>query len=60
MYERLGEIPAVGATLQLGEATLTVEQVRRQSIQLVRINSPVPFLRERDGGSPDEDEPDAG
>ena len=44
VYERLGEIPAVGATLQLGEATLTVEQVRRQSIQLVRITSPVPFL----------------
>ena len=41
VYERLGEIPAVGATIQLGDATLTVEQVRRQSIQLVRITSPV-------------------
>jgi CBS domain containing-hemolysin-like protein len=60
VYERLGEIPAVGATLQLGDATLTVEQVRRQSIQLVRILSPVPFLRERDGASPDEDDADAG
>jgi putative hemolysin len=60
VYERLGEIPAVGATLQLGDATLTVEQVRRQSIQLVRIFSPVPFLRERDGASPDEDGADAG
>jgi putative hemolysin len=60
VYERLGEIPAVGATIQLGEATLTVEQVRRQSIQLVRITSPVPFLRERNGALPDEDEADAG
>ena len=60
VYERLGEIPAVGATIQLGEATLTVEQVRRQSIQLVRITSPVPFLRERNGVLPDEDEADAG
>jgi CBS domain containing-hemolysin-like protein len=60
VYERLGEIPAVGATLQLGDATLTVEQVRRQSIQLVRICSPVPFLRERDGAALDEDGADAG
>jgi putative hemolysin len=60
VYERLGEIPAVGATLRLGEATLTVEQVRRQSIQLVRIFSPVPFLRERDGVAVDEDGSDAG
>ncbi len=60
VYERLGETPAVGATIQLGEATLTVEQVRRQSIQLVRITSPVPFLRERNGVLPDEDEADAG
>ena len=59
VYERLGEIPAVGATLQLGAATLTVEQVRRQSIQLVRILSPVPFLRERES-APDEDGADAG
>ena len=60
VYERLGEIPAVGATLSLGDATLTVEQVRRQSIQLVRITSPVPFLRERNGAMPGEDELDAG
>ncbi len=60
VYERLGEIPAVGATLQLGDVTLTVEQVRRQSIQLVRLTSPVPFLRDRNGASPDQDEPDAG
>jgi putative hemolysin len=60
VYERLGEIPAVGATLQLGGATLTVEQVRRQSIQLVRICSPVPFLRERDIVSSDDDDADAG
>ncbi len=60
VYERLGEIPAVGATLHLGDATLTVEQVRRQSIQLVRITSPVAFLRDRNGSLTDEDESDAG
>jgi putative hemolysin len=60
VYERLGEIPAVGATIQLGEATLTVEQVRRQSIQLVRITSPIPFMRDRNGTLPDQDESDAG
>jgi putative hemolysin len=60
VYERLGEIPAAGATLQLGAATLTVEKVRRQSIQLVRITSPVPFLHERGLASPDEDDADAG
>jgi putative hemolysin len=60
VYERLGEIPAVGATIQLGDATLTVEQVRRQSIQLVRITSPVAFMRDRNGAQSDEDESDAG
>jgi CBS domain containing-hemolysin-like protein len=60
VYERLGEIPEVGATIQLGDATLTVEQVRRQSIQLVRITSPVPFLRDRAGPYADEDQADAG
>jgi putative hemolysin len=60
VYERLGEIPAVGATIQLGDATLTVEQVRRQSIQLVRITSPVAFMRDRNGVAADEDESDAG
>jgi putative hemolysin len=49
VYERLGEIPSVGATLVLGDATLTVEQVRRQSIQLVRITSPHPLLRDANG-----------
>lgn len=56
VYERLGEIPAVGATLPLGNAILTVEQVRRQSIQLVRITSPTPFLREREGAPPPPDD----
>lgn len=49
VYERLGEIPKAGATIALGEATLTVEAIRRQSIQAVRITSPTPFLRERNG-----------
>ncbi|MFN2452376.1 MAG: hemolysin family protein [Candidatus Dormibacteria bacterium] len=49
VYERLGEIPKAGATLALGTATLTVEAVRRQSIQSVRILSPTPFLRETNG-----------
>ncbi|HVC03599.1 MAG TPA: hemolysin family protein [Candidatus Acidoferrales bacterium] len=47
VYEELGEIPKVGATIQLGAATLTVEAIRRQSIQTVRITSPVPLIRER-------------
>jgi len=47
VYERLGEIPKVGATIQLGPATLTVEAVRRQSIQTVRITSPISLVRER-------------
>jgi CBS domain containing-hemolysin-like protein len=49
VYERLGEIPKAGAVLPLGTATLTVEQVRRQSIQTVRIVNPEPFLVDRDG-----------
>jgi putative hemolysin len=52
VYERLGEIPKVGARVQLGDATLVVEEVRRQRIQLVRITSPRPFIQEnssRDG-----------
>jgi CBS domain containing-hemolysin-like protein len=49
VYERLGEIPKAGAALSLGTATLTVESVRRQSIQTVRIVSPEPFPIERDG-----------
>ncbi len=60
VYERLGAIPAVGATLQLGDATLTVEKVRRQSIQLVRIVSPGPFLPDRDTVTAETDAADAG
>jgi CBS domain containing-hemolysin-like protein len=62
VYERLGEIPSVGATIPLGEATLIVEQVRRQSIQLVRIVSPHPFLRGdvHGNGLGDVDQYDAG
>ncbi len=60
VYERLGEIPSVGATIHLGDAVLTVDQVRRQSIQLVRITSPVPFLRDRNGATPHEDAASAG
>jgi CBS domain containing-hemolysin-like protein len=47
VYEQLGEIPKVGATIQLGDATLTVESIRRQGIQTVRITSPVTLVRER-------------
>ncbi|MFZ0129842.1 MAG: hemolysin family protein [Candidatus Dormiibacterota bacterium] len=55
VYEELGEIPKVGATIQLGSATLTVEAVRRQSIQTVRITSPVPLIRERGARPSDHD-----
>jgi CBS domain containing-hemolysin-like protein len=47
VYEQLQEIPKVGATIQLGNATLTVEAIRRQGIQSVRITSPQPLVRER-------------
>ena len=47
VYEQLQEIPKVGATIQLGNATLTVESVRRQGIQTVRITSPVVLVRDR-------------
>ena len=43
VYERLGTIPKVGATIQIGDATLRVESVRRQAIRTVRISSPRPF-----------------
>ena len=56
VYARLGEIPKAGATLAIGDATLTVETVRRQSIQHVRISSPTPFLRERNGRHDDDGE----
>lgn len=44
VYERLGEIPKAGDTLQLGKATLTVESVRGQRIQSMRITSPEPLI----------------
>ncbi len=47
VYEQLGEIPKVGATIQLGSATLTVESIRRQGIQTVRITSPMTLVRDR-------------
>lgn len=65
VYERLGEIPKAGATIRVGEATLTVESVRRQSIQSVRLTSPTPLLVPRAGGEedggepPSEEQPDA-
>ncbi len=56
VYEQLGEIPKVGATIELGAATLTVEAIRRQSIQTVRITSPLSLVRERGPHSFDHDE----
>jgi putative hemolysin len=55
VYELLGEIPKVGATIQLGDATLTVESVRRQGIQSVRITSSVPLVRDRTVRATDND-----
>ncbi|MHB8719500.1 MAG: hemolysin family protein [Candidatus Dormibacteria bacterium] len=52
VYERLGEIPSVGASVQIGEATLRVEKVRRQSIRRVRITSPQPFVVEAHATGP--------
>jgi CBS domain containing-hemolysin-like protein len=49
VYERLGEIPTAGDTIVLGDATLTVESVRRQSIQTVKITNPVPFVQTGNG-----------
>ena len=60
IYEELGEIPKVGATIRLGEATLTVEAVRRQSIQTVRITSPVALVRERAARPLEHEEPHQG
>ncbi|HET9052376.1 MAG TPA: hemolysin family protein [Candidatus Dormibacteraeota bacterium] len=58
VYERLGAIPKPGATVQIGDMTLTVETVRRQSIRTVRIVSPRPFDVERNGRrEPAPDEP---
>jgi CBS domain containing-hemolysin-like protein len=55
VYAMLGEIPKAGATITIGDAKLTVESVRRQSIQTVRITSDKPFARERN----DEDDDDS-
>ena len=55
VYERLREIPKVGATIQLGNATLTVESIRRQGIQTVRITSPIPLVRDRGARPADHD-----
>ncbi|MFZ0918722.1 MAG: hemolysin family protein [Candidatus Dormiibacterota bacterium] len=55
VYELLGEIPKVGATIQLGDATLTVESIRRQGIQTVRITSPLPLVRDRTVRATDHD-----
>ena len=50
VYELVGDIPKEGATVQVGEARLTVETVRRQSIRTVRISSDQPFTTtERNG-----------
>lgn len=53
IYERLGEIPKPGATITLGDATLTVETVRRQSIQTIRITKREPFLKDREESGSD-------
>jgi putative hemolysin len=55
VYELLGEIPKVGATIKLGDATLTVESIRRQGIQSVRITSPLSLVRDRMARSADHD-----
>ncbi len=55
VYELLGEIPKVGATIRLGDATLTVELVRRQGIQSVRITSSLPLVRDRTVRAADHD-----
>ncbi|MBV8301792.1 MAG: HlyC/CorC family transporter [Candidatus Dormibacteraeota bacterium] len=47
VYERLGEIPKPGDTVQLGDATLTVLDVQGQNIRTVRITSPEMLVRER-------------
>jgi CBS domain containing-hemolysin-like protein len=43
VYERLGEIPKPGATVSVGDARITVETVRRQSIRTLRVTSDRPF-----------------
>jgi CBS domain containing-hemolysin-like protein len=56
VYAMLGEIPKAGATISIGKAKLTVDSVRRQSIQSVRITSDTPFVREDNGDDDDDDE----
>lgn len=51
VYAMLGEVPKAGATLAIGDATLVVEKVQRQSIQVVRIISPHPFVQNRGSSS---------
>ncbi len=47
VYASLGEIPKVGDIVTVGEATIHVDAVRRQSIQRLRITSPTSLLKER-------------
>lgn len=47
IYERLGDIPKAGDTLQLGAATVTVVAVRGHRIQSVRIESQEPLVKPR-------------
>ncbi|MFN2581657.1 MAG: hemolysin family protein, partial [Candidatus Dormibacteria bacterium] len=60
VYERLGEIPKAGDTLQLGRATLVVEAIRGRRILTVRITSPEPLLvpQQPRNGLRDEHQPD--
>jgi Mg2+/Co2+ transporter CorC len=59
VYERLGEIPKAGDTLQVGKATLTVEAIRGQRIQTVRITSTEPILlAEQRNGAREERHPE--
>jgi len=44
IYERLGEIPISGATVDIDGARFVVESVRRQGIQTVRVSRAEPFL----------------
>jgi len=57
VYERLGEIPKEGATVEVGHARITVEAVRRQSIRIVRVTSDHPFHLEHDGRREEESAP---
>ena len=50
VYAVLGEIPKAGDTIAIGDATLIVEKVRRQSIQTVRILNPQPFVQTKGNG----------